>query len=654
MYTIYLDDGTCIYDTSIQTETCKLISPTLNLSDNDAGELSFTILPSNPGYDLINKFSTTVTVYRDNVWLWAGRVLNESTDFYKQKSVTCEGVLAFLNDTHQESIKYTNITIETFITNMLSVHNQKVGNDRKIYAGTITVTDGTKDRYSEYEVTLDALNDLITDNEGHMYISYTNSKYYLNYVSDYHNASEQYIEFGKNLLDYTVEANMDNFASVILPLGKEDENTGDRLTVASVNQGSIYVADADAVAQFGWIEKLYDDSEISNATTLLTNAQKLLAESKIEDITISLSAVDLHVLDNNIQSINLLDRVYVRSSYHGVSDFYPVTELSYNLADPSGDTFTLGKSEARSLTTRSDAINEAIYKKINEAVPDEYDILRKAQQNATALITQSTSGWVTIVQKNGHAAEIVISEIEDYTQAERLWRWNSGGFGYSSTGYDGTYGTAITMDGSIVADFITAGTMSANRISGGQITSLNNNTSWNLNTGEFSMNKGEIKLGTRSSTNYYTDLNNLYIDDDGNIYTTGNIILASPESEHDTGWMAFGKTGRSKQVESMFGIYYEHGSFNFFGADTVDDLSPYRDGYIRGLGGVGTNQAGLELRCEPGKNTTWTYGKLNFVCGKLSLTGEDSSHNSVSGNGYTGSKVIDGVTYNFINGILLE
>jgi len=45
-----------------------------------------------------------------------------------------------------------------------------------------------------------------------------------------------------------------------------------------------------------------------------------------------------------------------------------------------------------------------------------------------------------------------------------VWRWNSGGLGYSSTGYEGTYTTAITQDGAIVADFITTGTLDAAEI----------------------------------------------------------------------------------------------------------------------------------------------------------------------------------------------
>ena len=51
--------------------------------------------------------------------------------------------------------------------------------------------------------------------------------------------------------------------------------------------------------------------------------------------------------------------------------------------------------------------------------------------------------------------------------ATKVWRWNNAGLGFSPNGYNGPYTTAITQDGKIVADFITAGTMSANRIKGG-------------------------------------------------------------------------------------------------------------------------------------------------------------------------------------------
>ena len=80
------------------------------------------------------------------------------------------------------------------------------------------------------------------------------------------------------------------------------------------------------------------------------------------------------------------------------------------------------------------------------------------------MLTEFNGGYV--IKKNG---ELFISDNEDIDKAVKIWRWNINGLGYSSTGVNGPYGTAITMDGSIVANFITSGSMVADRIKGGTL-----------------------------------------------------------------------------------------------------------------------------------------------------------------------------------------
>ena len=65
-----------------------------------------------------------------------------------------------------------------------------------------------------------------------------------------------------------------------------------------------------------------------------------------------------------------------------------------------------------------------------------------------------------------------------------MWRWNVGGLGFSSNGYNGPYETAITADGRIVADFITSGTLVANIIKAGVLQSQDGSSYWDLETGE--------------------------------------------------------------------------------------------------------------------------------------------------------------------------
>ena len=120
-----------------------------------------------------------------------------------------------------------------------------------------------------------------------------------------------------------------------------------------------------------------------------------------------------------------------------------------------------------------------------------------AIDNATSLITGNEGGYVVIVMDDltGKPKEVCICDTEDINTATKIWRWNNAGLGYSSTGYLGTYGTAITQNGQIVADFITTGTMSADRILGGT-----------LSLGGATFGNGSAKIYD-SSNNLLVDIN---------------------------------------------------------------------------------------------------------------------------------------------------
>jgi len=85
------------------------------------------------------------------------------------------------------------------------------------------------------------------------------------------------------------------------------------------------------------------------------------------------------------------------------------------------------------------------------------DILQLAKDNATVLIKAGIKNSYVTVREN----EIIIGDTKDINTMTKVWRWNNGGLGYSSTGYYGTFGTAITSDGNIVGSFIEAKSISA-------------------------------------------------------------------------------------------------------------------------------------------------------------------------------------------------
>lgn len=114
--------------------------------------------------------------------------------------------------------------------------------------------------------------------------------------------------------------------------------------------------------------------------------------------------------------------------------------------------------------------------------------LAEAVDKATKLITGNLGGYVILHDSNGddQPDEILIMDQPTISESTKIWRWNKNGLGYSSTGYDGEFGLAITAQGEIVADYVTVGSMSGNRIRTGSIVSQNNLLVMDLDNGTIS------------------------------------------------------------------------------------------------------------------------------------------------------------------------
>ncbi|MCM3219665.1 phage tail protein [Bacillus cereus] len=92
----------------------------------------------------------------------------------------------------------------------------------------------------------------------------------------------------------------------------------------------------------------------------------------------------------------------------------------------------------------------------------ETSFLEKAKERATDLINSGFGGHVRV-----YPERILIMDTEKEATAKKVWQWNINGLGYSSQGINGPYGLAMTMDGSIVADFITTGKLNASMVQTG-------------------------------------------------------------------------------------------------------------------------------------------------------------------------------------------
>lgn len=474
MYKIRAGD-TVIYNDGTLEPDQNAINPKLVLEDSAAGSLSFTLAPGNPGYSSITKMTTDITVLKDDEEIWWGRALSEEYDFWNQRSIECEGALAFLNDVTQPTYVYENMTIREYFAQLFYVYNQRVPASRRFSVGAVTVNAGARYKFVvNFEKTIELINKVVSENGGHLIISRdtTTGGFKLDYLKDYVNSTEQVIEFGKNLLDMKRSWDAKEWATVVIPLGAKletqaFEDVENRLTVASVNGGSIYVV-SDFAQQYGWYETMLDFGDISDPQLLMTKATEYLTDMQFDSMELEITALDLHYLSRDIEEIRLLDRVRMESVPHGIAHLFPVRKMDISLDNPENTVLTLGDKRNATLTGVQNAVNLDLLNKI-KGLPTSTFLLEAAKANAAEIMNLATTGYVTIVQGEDGTDAIYISDTKDYNLATNLWRWNMNGLGFSGDG-GRTWETAITMDGQIVANFITAGTLSGDIIQGGTIT----------------------------------------------------------------------------------------------------------------------------------------------------------------------------------------
>lgn len=185
-----------------------------------------------------------------------------------------------------------------------------------------------------------------------------------------------------------------------------------------------------------------------------------------------------------LERVSLCDTVTIRHSVLGITAKAKVITTVYDTLAEKYVSITLGSAKANLLNNVSSAEAAAVDA---AAKVDRFPVLMNAAiKNATGLITGQTGGYVVIhtESETGQPYELLILDAPTIGEAVNVWRWNVGGLGFSSNGYNGPYDTAITADGQIVADFITSGTLVANIIKAGVLQSQDGSSYWDLETGE--------------------------------------------------------------------------------------------------------------------------------------------------------------------------
>lgn len=288
------------------------------------------------------------------------------------------------------------------------------------------------------------------------------------------------IEYGKNLTDAKQERNIANIVTAIFPYAKYTPEGKENEVYVSLKEKTLVHAGAADYA-YKRCEIVDFSSEWESGTIITEDMLRAKAEAYLEkistepDINITLSYAQLKKTKDykNIQvmeSVALCDTVTVRIDKLQIEATAKIVKAKYDSLKERYDTMEIG-SVRTNLTKQLTATQQEVTESIKKNQTRAEQIKKQIEQtivDVTAAITGNSGGYVVLYPEK-NPQEIYILDQPELSKAKNVWRWNLAGLGHSSTGVNGKFTTAITADGQIVANFITAGELTGAILKAGTV-----------------------------------------------------------------------------------------------------------------------------------------------------------------------------------------
>ena len=250
MFTIYAGDD-LVYSSGYQEPRTSVLAPKCTIEIGKASTLSFVLLPTHYLYESLFKLRTDIKAFFGETQIFNGRVLSLERDFFNQKTITCEGDLAFLLDSLQPP-RVATMTPSQLFSAMVGEHNIQVNSNRQFTVGIVDIplADSSEEfEDTSYRETKSAMEtDLLGRFGGYLRTRVVNGTVYLDWLKLQNDVCNQTLQFGTNILDISEQVFASNIYTVLLPTGPaptpeegdtEPDNTPKfPMTIESVNDGS--------------------------------------------------------------------------------------------------------------------------------------------------------------------------------------------------------------------------------------------------------------------------------------------------------------------------------------------------------------------------------------------------------------------------------
>ena len=341
------------------------------------------------------------------------------------------------------------------------------------------------------------------------------------------------LRYGKNITDITQEENCENMATGVCGYWYK-EDTG--IVQQTVKIDGTFPYENIITVDFSndWQDKPTEEQ-------VKARVQKYIDANELTKpkVSITVSFIDTPPTPEMqaLSTVRLCDTVTVKFEKLGIDAKAKIIKTVYDVLNDRYSSIEIGDAKTNLVNTIAETQAKA------KAAPTS-SFLENALAHAGKLINGILGGhlivWNNVTHLPNNPNEFLIMDTEDIKTAQEVWRFNLGGLAHSSTGYEGPYNVAMTMDGKINADMVLTGILHAVEILMGEQSVEYPDGSkhypveiYPSGDAHFS---GEIRCGDIDET---TKTNKAYIGKDGKAIfsdlsvSNGTIIGAQYESMHD-------------------------------------------------------------------------------------------------------------------------
>lgn len=414
MYVVKLING--INETIIHGNIEKITNGKIKEEINAIPSFSFSIYPNNAGYQLLTPFYTKVEVYDEKHQHIAfdGRVLVVEPSMDSSglilKRVTCEGKLAYLNDTIQEYCVPKNWTTKGLLQQILKVHNARVDVSKVINLGNVQAVDANDNIYVgiQYDSSWKTLVEkLVKKSGGEFQFRNVNGTLYLDYLKQTGEEKSTSIVLAKNMQSITQKIDSSSLITRLYPYGAKikakdesgnEKETEERLSISSVNGGKPYVEDEEYLSRYGAVETTQFWDDVNSLEILKSKGVAWLKENNRITVSYEIDAFDLSLIDVDSDELTVGNIYPVRNELLDIDEKLRVISRTIDVIEPHKTTLEFG-SKKQTLTNMQTSINQYVVETVEKNVKANAEITQSNIDNTRKYAAEITEDAKSTVVK---------------------------------------------------------------------------------------------------------------------------------------------------------------------------------------------------------------------------------------------------------------